>query len=561
MRKLAKPKFRAGFFMRRLFCALTVACIFPVAACFPRPKASTSAMQAITREPLKRCVALRGNGTHLMAHTTALAKITSRWGEIQGMAGGSSGTIITFLYESILMNPAVDFLKGEQRSRAISLLLKSIAGYTQEAMDAPEWKALVGIGTLARRLKGHPSLYSSPAEFQKTVADLMQIFSSDDIRELINPEIIDALDPANVQNTGGYKKRVEEVKKAAIALVDLDASDPDVFFRPGLINFPHLIESVGRIADFYAGYGGSQEEMAGFIAACGTGTEEKSWKELATKMTSQGTCSVRFSGLVRDWKKNRNTTTKSRLMDEQGSRLKNIMITAVVAEPAAITAFRRYNKDYRRGAPRQLNFNFANVGFGYWVSSSIGLDPVKAWRESDTDLKSRKAINLGHAKAWREILEKSPQEPSLGSYTEFAGGEAMAGALSLGGWADLHPVQVLKAAGCGKVIYVTRRGPETTFISAGVPYLGRQKSGLAELLGMTESTYNELYNLASTESGFSRAVAQADGVWCTDWNRFSAFEQEGIAASGWSAPFLTRDPSFSHWSEVDGSGSKIAGCR
>ena len=447
--------------MRRLFSVLTVACLFPLAACFPRPKAPASAMKAITPEPLERCVALRGNGTHLMAHTTALAKITSRWGEVQAMAGGSSGTITTFLYESILMNPAVNFLQGEHRSRAISLLLKSIAGYTQEVLDAPEWKALIGIGTLAGRLKGQASLHLPPAEFQKAAADLLQIFASDDIRELINPEILDALDPANDQNIGDYKNRVEEVKKAAMSLVDLDASDADVFFRPGLINFPHLIDLVGRIADFYAGYGGSQAEMAGFIAACGSGTEEKTWKELAPKLTSQGTCGVRFSGLVRDWRKNRNTTTKSRLMDEQGSRLKNIMITSVVTSPAAINTLRRYNTDYHRGATRQLNFNFDDVGFGYWVSSSLGFDPVKTWRESNGDGKSNKAINLGHAKAWREILEKSPREPSLGSYTEFADGEVMAGALSLGGWADLHPVQVLKAAGCGKVIYVTRRGPET----------------------------------------------------------------------------------------------------
>lgn len=547
--------------MRRLFSVLTVACLFPVAACFPRSKAPPSSVKAVIPEPLERCVALRGNGTHLLAHTTALAKITNRWGEVQAMAGGSSGTITTFLYESILMNPAVNFLQGEHRSRAISLLLKSIAGYTQEVLDAPEWKALIGIGTLAGRLKGQPSLNLPPAEFQKAAADLLQIFTSDDIRELINPEILEALDPANDQNIVEYKNRVEEVKKAAMSLVGLDASDVDVFFRPGLINFPHLIDLVGRIADFYAGYGGSQAEMAGFIAACGSGTEEKTWKELAPKLTSQGTCAVRFSGLVRDWRKNRNATTKSRLMDEQGSRLKNIMITSVVTSPAAINTLRRYNTDYHRGATRQLNFNFDDVGFGYWVSSSLGFDPVKTWRESNGDGKSNKAINLGHAKAWREILEKSPREPSLGSYTEFADGEAMAGALSLGGWADLHPVQVLKAAGCGKVIYVTRRGPETSFISAGIPYQGRKKSGLAELLGMNESTYNEVYNLASPESAFSRAVAQADGVWCTDWNRFSAFEQEGIAASGWSAPLVTRDPTLSQWAEADGSGSQITGCR
>ena len=548
--------------MRRLSRVLMLVLLFVTPACFPsRPKASNSEAMATAFDPLERCVALRGNGTHFIAHTAALAKITNRWGEVQAMAGGSSGTITILMYESILMNPAVNFLKGIDRNRAISLLLKSIAGYAQEVMDAPEWKALIAVGTLAGRLKAESSLELPPDEFKKTAANLQQIFMSDDIRNLINPEIIDSLDSSNSQNPQDYKNKVEEVKKAANSLVNLDASDADVFFRPGLVNFSHFIDLVGRIADFYAGYGGSQSEMAGFIAACGSGTEEKTWKELAPKLTSQGTCQVRFSGLVREWRKNRETAAKSRLMDEQGSRFRSITVTSVVTSPATIKVLRQYNTDYLRGAARELNVNFDDIGFGYWVSSSFGVDPVKLWRESNGDGKSKKAVNLGSAKTWREILEKSPREPSLGSYMEFAEGETMAGAISLGGWADLHPVQVLKAAGCGKVIYVTRRGQETSFISTGAPYNGRKQSGLAELLGMNESTYNDVFNVASPESGFSRALAQADGVWCTDWDRFAASEQEGISADAWSAPLVTRDLSLKQWAEADSSGTQIVGCR
>ena len=207
--------------MRRLSRLLMLVLPFVASACFPsRPKASNSEAKATAFEPLQRCVALRGNGTHFVAHTAALAKITNRWGEVQAMAGGSSGTITILLYESILMNPAVNFLTGEDRNRAISLLLKSITGYAQEVMDAPEWKALIAVGTLAGRLKGESILDLPPDEFKKTAANLQQIFMSDDIRNLINPEIIDSLDSSNSQNPQDYKNKVEEVKKAAISLVN-----------------------------------------------------------------------------------------------------------------------------------------------------------------------------------------------------------------------------------------------------------------------------------------------------------------------------------------------------
>ncbi len=537
-------------------------------ACIPKSWVSTSRVKTLSSAPLDRCVALRGNGTHIISHTTSLAKITNRWGEIHAMAGGSSATITTFLYESILINPAVNTLQGRQRNGAIALLLKSISGFADDVMNPPEGKSLIAVGTLIGRLKGESALTLPPSEFLKSATDLQRIFANDDLRELINPEIMDALNAANSSSPAEYQARIEEVKKAANSLVDLDATDSDVFFRRGLINFPHLISLISRVADFYAGYGGSQQLMAAFIDACASGTEEMTWRDLTSKPAAQGTCGERFSKMIDTWHKSKTPESKSRAADEQGSHLRNIMITSVVTSPPGIAALRQYDAAYRQGsgpvgqgAPRQLNVSFDDISFGYWVSSSFGLDPIKVWRATANDGKSTKAINLGSARTWREILEKSPREPSLGSFTEFAEGEAMAGAISLGGWADLSPVQVLKAAGCSKVIYLTRRGSETKFITAGAPFQGRRKSGLAELLGMTEASYNELYNLAAPESAFSKALAQADGVWCTDWNRFTAFEQQGIAADGWSAPLVTRDSVLRQWPEADSSGTHIEGCR
>src|SRR5262249_23758318 len=62
--------------------------------------------------PLSLCAAVRGNGESILTHFASLAHITEHYGKIGGMAGGSSGSITTFTYESILKNPVVHSCGG-----------------------------------------------------------------------------------------------------------------------------------------------------------------------------------------------------------------------------------------------------------------------------------------------------------------------------------------------------------------------------------------------------------------------------------------------------------------
>lgn len=55
--------------------------------------------------PHNYCIAIRGNGELMPAHWGALAQTVENFGVPKGMAGGSSGSISTFLMESFLMNP------------------------------------------------------------------------------------------------------------------------------------------------------------------------------------------------------------------------------------------------------------------------------------------------------------------------------------------------------------------------------------------------------------------------------------------------------------------------
>lgn len=51
------------------------------------------------------CAGIRGNGQNLFAHYGALARHVEEYGAITCAAGGSSGSIITFLLESIWASP------------------------------------------------------------------------------------------------------------------------------------------------------------------------------------------------------------------------------------------------------------------------------------------------------------------------------------------------------------------------------------------------------------------------------------------------------------------------
>lgn len=528
-----------------------------LSACKARP--SESSLRERAAGSPERCVALRGNGTHIVAHVMGLAKLLPQWGEIHAFAGGSSATITTFLYESIALNPAVMSLDPRSKASAIALLLKSTIGYANQVSAEPEWQALLSFKTLSERLHEKGIFDLERTDYPKLATDIRAIFSSDEFKELVNPESLSMLQTTSGEITR-FTRNFREVQKAALSLVNLDAEDSDVFFRPGVVNFSKFISLIGRVADFYAGYGSSGPDMAKFIQDCSQGTDDKLWSEIREKKTTNGTCGERFTAMIKDWRSRRPNDSKHRIDDIPGLATKSILITSVVKDPAAIKKLLDYDKLYQASQARKLSFDFAHVKFGYWISSGLNPRLIDSWTKSATDVKAKKAIDLGSKSTWRQILEKSPQEPSLGKYTTFEPNEHLAGALSLGGWADLHPVQVLKAAGCKDVIYLTRRTDETSFISKGPPFKNRNPSGLAELLGMDQNGYESIYSLDNRKSAFSAALQSADGIWCTDWNKFSAFEQVEIAMDAWNAPLVSKNGQLSKLARPEMTQSKIRGC-
>jgi hypothetical protein len=80
------------------------------------------------------CLAVRGNGYKVPVTLAAMARLSEEFGVADVVLGTSSGSIAAFLYENILLNPAIHDCGAESCSNAelgrrLSLALKSMLGF------------------------------------------------------------------------------------------------------------------------------------------------------------------------------------------------------------------------------------------------------------------------------------------------------------------------------------------------------------------------------------------------------------------------------------------------
>jgi hypothetical protein len=222
-----------------------------------------------------------------------------------------------------------------------------------------------------------------------------------------------------------------------------------------------------------------------------------------------------------------------------GRILPSLVTTSVIEGQDGTSNLTEAYARYLSGKEPQMKMNFEHVKFGYW------LPPAYARRiESEVlknhDGKSHKFVEIGKEKTWIEALERSPAEPGLSRFVPLSNEH-----ISLGGWSDLQPVQVLKAAGCQKVVYLTRRSAESTFLVGNTPIDGqRPAQGIAELLGLQEEGRKSIFDLTTPSSGFSVALQQADAVWCTDWNRFKDLETTEMMDESYNSEIVSKDLFF-----------------
>lgn len=469
------------------------------------------------------CAAIQGNGPRITAHFAALARIYEHYGLLDAVAGGSSGSITAFLVESVQMNPSVRAARtpAEQGLRA-SLLFKSLNGYFGALLDGGEGLAVSELTALAAQIRERDVeglLRDDPAAGVEALQALLQ---SEDLRELIEPEALQLL--AESPNPEFHAR---ELLGAVQGLGSFTATDPVIFVRPGVISFRAFAEKIARVGSFYAGYAPADAgAMEDWLSDCSPASRGLDWEAVAALSTDEGTCGERFGTLVSEFRAAllaNEDAFPSRGDDLIGADLPSLVTTGVL-EGAAVTTFEQARADYLAARPITWDVDFADVYVGYFGAED-DLARVASNPRGFTDLKTRKHRSLG-ARRWSEVLSFSPAEPGLTRGLELPGG-----GVSVGGWSDLQPTLVLKNLGCEKVVFVTRFGGAGGFLTE-----------IATLLGIDSEESAELFDLTTPGASFRESVAEASGVWCTDWDAPSIGDLSAMFSVGYDAPLETRDP-------------------
>ena len=498
------------------------------------------------------CLGVRGNGELITAHFASMSRIIEHYGLTSGVSGGSSASISSFLLESVQMNPAVadacsdsKSCDAEEAANRAALLLKSLQGYVVVLAGTPEAAAITQLIPLAQRAAEQDLEGLAQTDPAAAIAALEELLSSEDIRSLVNAELLGLL-----RSSPNPEYHIRDVAAALSGLASFDASDPKILVRPGLIDFAAVANLVGRIGSFYAGYGNYDAEgFERFMQGCATPGRGLSWAEVAAlPMGDSGaTCGEAFGALATTWRDDyiaNEGQYRNRADDEVGGELPALISTSVITGPS-IERWAGARDAYFAAEEFELGVDFDHVKFGYFGQQD-DLDTASRNSSGFDDIKTEKFHAIGPA-TWRTALSYSPAEPGLARALELPDGT-----VSAGGWSDLHPTLVLRNMGCDNVVYVTRTDIET----------GGFADGVATLLGMDDDTRTALYDL-DRESSIAASVAEADAVWCTNWNDISATDIAAVSDDSYNAVMITEDPSFTMgaqaYENIDPTYSRV-GC-
>lgn len=490
------------------------------------------------------CAAVRGNGPRLTAHYASLARIVETYGPLHGIAGGSSGSITSFLVDSMHQNPLVGECGqgpcdlAQQRAR-LALLLKSFPGYIDALGDSDEALAFGVVSEIAARVQGEGVAGLLDSDPPAGVEALRTLLTSEDLRDLVNPELLELL-----ESSADPVWHARDLVQSLAGGLSFSVDDPIVFVRPGVVSFPALADKLGRIGTFYAAWEPvDTAAMRGWLDACAPDSVGLTWAEARALPMGETTCGAAFVDLVTrfraDWA---SSEYPSRVDESVGSHL-HALVTTSVLTGNAVEAFTEARDTYRSGVAPQMPVSFDDVSFGYWghaddlarlTDNSLGFD----------DPQTKRRLSLGTT-TWRQALSLSPAEPGLSRAVEIDDAH-----VSAGGWSDLFPVRALQTIGCDEVVYVTRRVPTDDGFAVDV----------ATLLGMDQAERAALYSFDEPASAVNVAVEDAGAVWCTDWDRPELTDVDGIFADGYSAPMEIHTEFFDRDYENGSERIDIRGC-
>lgn len=534
------------------------------------------------------CVGIRGNGELIAAHWPAMARMVEELGMPQAIAGGSSGSITTFLVESVALNPDLALIVDPiERRQKQSLLIKSMPFYLQilahHSQAVSGFEFLNGLSDRGSEITQNLMRYFSSASEgnasdEKLAQDLAGALKK--YGPLLNPEILRGL----VRHPARFRKAVLESLEV---FGKFNATtDRDIFFRPGLIDFKYFALLIGQIGDFYAGNTPNehQTKLMSFLNNCSKKGYGRHFADLSAN------CQNEFAQLVDQylstpWSQYRN----QRIFDPLGLGLSSFATTSIIKGEAKekftqmMSAYNSANQsiDY---STYSINFD-KDIAYGYWGQQSqlkkiqTGLQPFI----QKGDLKSKKFLALESAN-WFEVLSLSPAEPGLANIQNLIRNSSRESVLSeltkdyqnrwtdlqphqkyisAGGWSDLHPTLILKAYGCENIVYLTRQNGESIFgqtvfirltgTQNQIPFwkelsLNNNQGWDVKGTEAEHTPWNQLYNLGNKESSFNRSLNETDAVYCTDWNSFDVFNKgqlNSMLRDSYTAPVLLRPGSSS----------------
>jgi len=501
---------------------LIIALIFTGMGCKTTAKDQALAIKASPAHAMgpDLCLAVRGNGELIWGHFGGIARILETEGLIKGIAGGSSASISSFLYESILTNPQLrrgcaegDCPDAEVAQRA-AFLIKSIYYWLQISGSTTEGAALAHVWTLKNQLGDFDvnQLSADKIEQVKTgLSSLYDLLKSSTARNLVNRDFLSfVFDEALFKDgtANGIAKlrfRASEAKKSIEQFGTFDASTPAIFVRPGIIDFRTVGHLIGNIGDFYAGYApGTQSLWQPLFQECTKNALEKLPWEL-----EGSECKARFDAMIAAYLNSRNAITLHRVDEVIGRHLPVAVTTATLV--TGLDRFDLAKADYYGQRTMVLNLTADDFRFGY-AGPSPWFAEISAGIKGMVDLRSQKYMYLGEM-AWSDMLAISPAEPGLSNAQHF---KVAADYYSFGGWSDLSPVNILAAGQCQKIIYLTRQGPDSKFAQAIAGQLGFGKM------------LNALFSTEDKTSSLSIALKRADLVYCTNWDTQEGFSVPAI---------------------------------
>lgn len=479
------------------------------------------------------CLAVRGNGELMPAHWGAISGLVERLGLPRAQSGGSSGSVTTFFLDAIASHPLVKSAPGKERALRAALMIKSLEGFSDYLMMTDEFSDFVTLYRRHQAIANHgwlERLQGLLNQADRLQADQLAEYlngSAELIRRSLQTGIdVGLLGPDNyepllyalkylvsekvssetVRQVRIAQFYVGELRKAINVFGAFDANDGGIFFRPGLVNFDRFAKQVGRIGEFYSGQSATPREMKlwqGWFDRCAATAKGRLWADLRTEREE---CFANFVRLISSHFEHQGP--HQFVMGPVGQTILSFPTTAVLTGRAfeqARDGLTEYRNSLDPQFGRELTLSDPEaVKFGYWGDPKA-LKLIKSRLPVD-DEKSERFMGLG-AGPWYDALRLSPAEPGLSRFRPFeAEGREL---ISAGGWSDLHPVIVLRAAGCQNVVYVTRRGPESSFAEG----VARRLLGVA--------SQERLFDVTNPTSSFRRALSTADAVLCTNWNSFA----------------------------------------